>query len=805
MGGTIKQPWDFEAEAHGLVARMSVDEKASLMSGSSFWHFQALPHYELSAVMVSDGPHGLRKQANQADHMGLNASVPATCFPTAVTLASSWDRALLAEVGAAIGQECRKEDVSVLLAPGVNIKRNPLCGRNFEYYSEDPYQAGEMAAAFVGGVQSVGIGTSVKHFAVNNQEAQRMVVDTLVDRRSLFEIYLPAFEATVHQAMPWTLMCAYNRFDGVYCSEHEELLTAILRDRWGFKGLVVTDWGAVNDRPRGVAAGLEVEMPSTGGANDALVAKAVANGTLSESHLDRAACRVTELILAAQNNRESTEVDFDAHHALARRAAAEGAVLLKNADAVLPLDDTKSVALIGAFAEMPRFQGAGSSQVNPTRLDTPLAALQEKLGAGRVAYAVGFDHELAEENEAMIGEAVAIAKAADVAVILAGLPPLFEAEGFDRAHLRQPAQIEALIEAVAAANPNCVVVLSNGAPIEMPWVAKVPAILEIYLAGQAGAGALVDLLYGTVNPSGKLAETFPLALSDCPSQENFASHPRQLIYREGLNVGYRHFTTHGKPVLFAFGHGLSYTQFTYSAARVVTDWRDDSETLQVAVTVTNTGACAGAEIVQLYVRDIESTAYRPDRELKAFEKVFLAPNESRELVFTLTKRAFAYFDVVLDDWDVEAGAFEILFAASSVDIRDAVRVSLPSGCQRNSAPLSETPYVLMSDAQLTALGLNITAPESIKPYHANSTLADIRHHWLGKRIAAAALEMAGQAMGKAKETAVAQKMREEMIMSLRLTTVANMSRGALAGKRFDLVLHALNNRWLRFIWRLLRP
>ena len=324
MTDSPKQPWDFEGAATALVARMSVDEKASLMSGASFWDLQALPQYELGKVMVSDGPHGLRKQANQSDHMGLNASVPATCFPTAVTLASSWDRALLSEVGAAIGRECLKEDVSVLLAPGVNIKRNPLCGRNFEYYSEDPFLAGEMAAAFVSGVQSVGIGTSVKHFAVNNQEAQRMVVDTLVDRRSLFEIYLPAFEAAVTQAQPWTLMCAYNRFDGIYCSEHEDLLTGILRDRWGFKGLVVTDWGAVNDRVRGVAAGLEIEMPSSGGVNDSKVAAAVGRGELDEAHLDRAATRVSELILASQHNRQTTQVDFDAHHALARRAAAEG-------------------------------------------------------------------------------------------------------------------------------------------------------------------------------------------------------------------------------------------------------------------------------------------------------------------------------------------------------------------------------------------------------------------------------------------------------------------------------------------------
>ena len=776
----MKQPWDFQTEAAALVARMSVDEKASLMSGSSFWHLQDLPDYDLGKVMLSDGPHGLRKQGAGSDHMGLNAAIPATCFPTAVTLASSWNRALVAEVGAAIGAECLKEDVSVLLAPGVNIKRNPLCGRNFEYYSEDPYQAGAIATAFVQGVQSVGVGTCVKHFAVNNQEAQRMVVDTLVDRRSLFEIYLPAFEASVTQAEPWTLMCAYNRFNGDYCSENEELLTHILRDRWGFKGLVVTDWGAVNDRPKGVAAGLELEMPSTGGVNDAQVAAAVRGGDLEERHLDRAASRVSELILAAQHNRQSSEVDFDAHHGLARRAAAEGAVLLKN-EGQLPLSSEKSVALIGSFADAPRYQGAGSSQVNATRLDTVLDVLRDRMGE-RIVYAPGFDMELAEENDALIGEAVAIARAADVAIIMAGLPPLFEAEGFDRTHLRQPEQIDRLIEAVAEANPHCVVVLSNGAPIEMPWVDKVPAILESYLSGQAGPGALVDILYGDINPSGKLAETFPLALADCPSQENFATHPRQLVYREGLNVGYRYFTSHDRPVLFPFGHGVSYTQFAYDGARIVRPWSAQSEDMEVAVTIANQGTHAGAEIVQLYVRDVESTAYRPDRELKAFEKIYLQPGEAQEVSFTLDKRAFAYFDTQLDAFDIEAGVFEILFAASSVDIRHILQVELPSAVQRNSSPLTEAPYVVMQDAQLQALGVSVPVAEAIKPYHANSTLADIRSHWLGKRVAAAALDMAGETLGKRKETAVAAKMREEMIMSLRLVTVSNMSNGQLAGK-----------------------
>jgi len=802
----MKQPKQFAQQAAKRVAQMTLLEKTSLMSGSSFWHLQPIERLDLPRIMVADGPHGLRKQAQHADHLGMQASVPATCFPTAVTLASSWNRDLIFAVGAAIGQECQAENVSVLLGPGVNIKRNPLCGRNFEYYAEDPYVAGQMATAFVDGVQSTGTGTSLKHFAVNNQEADRMVVDTLVDRRTLFEIYLPAFEHTVQQAQPWTLMCAYNRLNGHYCSEHEDLLTGILRDRWGFHGLVMTDWGAVNDRPRGIAAGLELEMPSSGGANDRIAAAAVADGSLSQQDLDQAANRVTQMILAADHNSQPLAVDFAAHHQLAQKAAAEGAVLLKNTDALLPLADTGKLAVIGGFAEKPRFQGAGSSQVNAHQIDTPLSLLQQRLGADQVVYAKGYDVDLANDDEALIAEAVAAAKSAERAVVMVGLPALFEAEGFDRTHLRQPPQLDALVEAVAAANPNTVIVLSNGAPIEMPWVGKVKAILEIYLAGQAGAGALADLLFGTISPSGKLAETFPLTLSDSPSQENFASHPRQLVYREGLNVGYRYFITHDKPVLFPFGHGLSYSQFAYSKARVTAPWSPETRTMQIAVELTNTGACAAAEVVQLYIRDVESTAYRPERELKGFEKIFLQAGETQTVLFDLDARAFSYFDVSIDDWDIEAGDFDILFAASSTDIREKLTVALDDDSGRNIARYHETPYVLMGDGALAGLGLSVTAPDDIKPYHANTTLGDIRHHWLGKRLVAGVFKAVGATLGerRADDSPVLIKMREEMVLSMRLSTVRNMSGGALTPKRFELLIHALNNHWLKFLGRCLR-
>jgi len=802
----MKHPIDFKSTADRLVADMTVLEKTSLMSGSSFWHLKPIERLNLPRIMMADGPHGLRKQAKHADHLGMQASVPATCFPTAVTLASSWNVDLIFEVGAAIGRECQAENVSILLAPGVNIKRNPLCGRNFEYYSEDPYMAGQMASGFVAGVQSTGTGTSLKHFAVNNQEADRMVVDTLVDRRSLFEIYLPAFEATVRQTQPWTVMCAYNRLNGIYCSEHEDLLTNILRDRWGFNGLVVTDWGAVNDRPRGVAAGLELEMPSSSGLNDRVVANAVDHGGLSIHDLDRAANRVTRMILAADHNQQDIKVDFAAHHALAQKAAIEGAVLLKNAGNLLPLPEMGKLALIGGFAEHPRFQGAGSSQVNASKIDLPLTVFQDRLGADNIIYAKGYDVDLAGDDAALIEEAVEAAAKAEHVIVMAGLPALFEAEGFDRVHLRQPAQIDALIDAISAVNPNTVVVLSNGAPIEMPWLGKVKAVLELYLAGQAGGGAMADLIFGTVSPSGKLAETFPLHLGDSPSQENFASHPRQLIYREGLNIGYRYFVTHGKPVLFPFGHGLSYSQFTYHDAKIVVPWSIEGSALQVAVTITNSGAYAAAEVVQVYVRDVTSTAYRPARELKGFQKIYLEIGESRTVIFKLDARAFSYFDVSIDDWDIEPGEFEILFGASSVDIRQKISVTLDNPSGRNILRHAETAYVLMDDGALSGLGLTVTPPDNIRPYHANTALGDIRDHWLGKRIVANVFKAVGATLDtdNVNESPVLAKMREEMLFSMRLSTVRNMSEGALSEKRFALMIHALNNHWIKFLIRLFR-
>ena len=612
-------------QAQALVAQMSLEEKAAFCSGRSFWRLKALERLGLPSIMVTDGPHGLRKQAGSADHAGLASSVPATCFPTASALACSWNRELLAEIGAALGEQCAVENVALLLGPGMNIKRYPLCGRNFEYFSEDPLLSGELAAALVTGIQSQGVGACLKHFAANNQERARMFVDTLVDERTLREIYLRGFQIAVERAQPWAVMCAYNRLNGEYCSEHDWLLNQVLREDWGFKGLVVTDWGAANDRVRGLSAGLDLEMPASGGVNDKLIADAVRAGDLDEAVLDRSMVRNVSLtLLGADLAKRDTEIDQASHHALARRAAAASAVLLKNEEAMLPLNPASSLAVIGAFAEQPRYQGAGSSRVNPTRLDCALHAIREIAAeSSAITYAPGYDPVRSETDATLISEAVAAARKADAAAVFAGLPGIYESEGFDRAHLRLPDQHDDLIEAVCRANPDTVVVLSNGAPVAMPWVHTPRAILATHLAGQAGGGAIADLLFGRENPGGKLAETYPARQADLGCDPWFPGTGRQVQYREGLYVGYRYFDSAGVQPLFPFGHGLSYTAFAYRNLELSQDKASPGDEVLASVEITNTGEVAGSEIVQLYVSALASRVYRPAQELKAFARVAL--------------------------------------------------------------------------------------------------------------------------------------------------------------------------------------
>ena len=660
--------------AAALVAKMTLEEKASLTSGDSFWTTKAVERVGVPSVMLTDGPHGLRKQRANFDHLGIGDSVPATCFPPAVGLGSSWDADLAHRVGAALGLESAIENVAVILGPGVNIKRSPLCGRNFEYFSEDPIVAGVMGAALVQGTQTMGVGTSLKHFAANNQEHDRMRSSSDIDPRPLREIYLRGFQRVVEDAQPATVMCSYNRINGVYASEDPFLLTRVLREEWGFAGFVVSDWGAVNNRVAGLAAGMDLEMPSSGGRTDAEIVAAVRDGSLDEAVLDASATRVAALATAwSAAPRVAGPLDVDAHHALAREAAGRSIVLLKNDGGVLPLRATQSVAVIGAFATDPRYQGAGSSLISPTKLDNALDEFVVQGGADNVSFAQGFTNDGSGDADAFRAEAVALAATAEVAVVFAGLPAHLESEGFDRENIDLPAVQLALIDAVLAANPRTVVVLSNGGAVALPFAERVPAIVEAWLLGQAGGSATVDVLYGAVNPSGKLTETIPLSLEDTPAFLNFPGEQGHVRYGEGLFVGYRWYDARNMAVAYPFGHGLSYTSFAYGAATAAVEADGN---ITVKVTVTNTGDRAGREVVQAYSGLASEAVQRPERELKAFAVIALEPGESGEVSLTVRRADLAYWHVAADRWVVEGGDYAIDVAASSRDIRSQVTVAV---------------------------------------------------------------------------------------------------------------------------------
>lgn len=648
-----------------IVAQMTLEEKAAMCSGADFWHTEAVERLGIPASMVSDGPHGLRKQDQEGDHLGVNESIKAVCFPAGCGTAASFNRELLNKMGETLGNECQAEGVSVILGPAVNIKRSPLCGRNFEYYSEDPLVASEMAGALIHGVQSKNVGTSIKHFLANNQETRRMSSDSRIDERTLNEIYLAAFEGAVKKEKPWTVMCSYNKINGVYAAENHKYLTETLRDKWGFDGYVMSDWGAVNNRVEDLKAGLDLEMPSSNGVNDKLIVGAVESGELSEEVLDTAVERILNIVFRYEENRDkSAFFDRDKDHELARKVAEETIVLLKN-DGVLPLSEQDEIAFIGKYAMKPRYQGGGSSHINSHKITSALDAVREM---GNISFAMGFDDKEDKTNEKLLAEAVETAKKAKVAVVFAGLPDAFESEGFDRQHMRMPDCQNELIEKVAAVQPNTIVVLHNGSPVEMPWGNKVKGIVEAYLGGQAVGGAVCDILFGRVNPSAKLPETFPLKLEDNPSYLSYIGEGDMVEYREGIFVGYRYYDKKKMDVLFPFGYGLSYTTFAYSNLRVDKESMKDTDTMTVSVDVTNTGKMAGKEVVQLYVADKESTVIRPVKELRDFAKVELAPGETKTVSFTLGKRAFAYYSVKLHDWHVETGEFDIMIGQSSRDI-----------------------------------------------------------------------------------------------------------------------------------------
>ncbi|MFQ9015389.1 MAG: beta-glucosidase family protein [Lacrimispora saccharolytica] len=662
-----------ERNVKEIVSQMTLEEKAGMCSGKDFWHLKSVERLGIPEVMVSDGPHGLRKQAENADHLGINESIKAVCFPTACATACSFDRDLLEEMGSALGKECQAENVSVLLGPAVNIKRSPLCGRNFEYFSEDPYLAGQMAKAHIQGVQKEGVGTSIKHFAANNQEYHRMSASSEVDERTLREIYLAAFETPIKEAKPKTVMCSYNQINGVFASEDPWLLDEVLRKEWGYEGYVMSDWGAVNERVPGLKAGLELEMPASGGETDRQIVEAVKNGTLKEEILDRAVERILNVIFDYVDHKKDEVFDMEKDHALAEKVETESMVLLKN-DGILPLKKGSRVAFIGAFAKNPRYQGGGSSHINSFRVTGALEAAE---GMADITYAEGYGLEKDEIDEALVTEAVKAAKEAEVAVIFAGLPDAFESEGYDRVHMKMPNCQNHLIQEVCNVQPNVVVVLHNGSPVEMPWADEVKGILEAYLGGQAVGAAEAKILFGDANPCGKLAETIPYKLSDNPSYLNFPGDGETVEYKEGIFVGYRYYDKKEMPVRYPFGYGLSYTEFAYSNLKLDKKSMKDTDTLTVSVDVTNTGSREGKEIVQLYVADLTGSANRPVRELKNFVKVSLAPGETKTVQMELNKRSFAWYNVKLHDWYAASGIYEIQIGKSSREIvlSDTVEVT----------------------------------------------------------------------------------------------------------------------------------
>lgn len=747
-----------ERDLKKIVSEMTLEEKAGMCSGLDFWHLKEVEHLGIPKVMVSDGPHGLRKQDEKGDHLGINDSIKAVCFPPAVLSACSFDRGLMEEMGKAIGREAQANDVSVVLGPAVNIKRSPLCGRNFEYYSEDPYLAGEIAAAFVKGVQSQHVGTSIKHFAANNQEYRRMSSSSEVDERTLREIYFPAFETAVKKAQPCTFMCSYNQINGTFASENKWLLTDVLRGEWGFKGYVMSDWGAVNDRVKGLEAGLELEMPASGGDNDAMIVKAVKDGALEEKILDQAVERILRIIFEYADHRKPQEFTMEKDHEEAQHIAEESMVLLKNENHILPLKTSEKAAFIGGFARNPRFQGGGSSHINCFKTTNVLDSVPCD---AQVVYAEGFPADRDFYDKALADEAVKAAAEADKAVIFAGLPESFESEGYDRSHMRLPECQNRLITEILKVQPNTVIVLHNGSPVEMPWLGEIKGLLETYLGGQAGGAAAANILYGKINPSGKLAETMPLKLSDNPSYLNFGGGEK-VEYREGIFVGYRYYDTKEMDVAFPFGYGLSYTTFAYSNLKLSMENPTEKDTVMVSADVTNTGKSAGKEVVQLYIRDLTGSAIRPEKELKGFEKVFLEPGETKTVTMELNKRSFAWYNTKLHDWFAASGDYEILVGASSRDIR-----------------LTETLHLNSSQR----LPMHV---------HMNTTLGDLLRNPETAEAAKKLIQkyLSGEAGSEAASEAVSEEMTMAMTDSMPLRAL--MGFAGVSRKELDSVIEKLN-------------
>lgn len=769
-----------------ILQQMTLEDRIALCSGENFWETKKYEKYGIPSLFMCDGPHGLRKQEDAADMLGVNKSRPATCFPAEVTTAGSWDPELLTAIGSAIGQEAREQGVGLVLGPGANLKRNPLCGRNFEYFSEDPYLAGKLAAGFIRGAEAQGISTSLKHFAANSQELSRFTSDSVLDDRTLRELYLTAFEIAVKEGKPSTVMCAYPKLNGVHCSDNKALLTDILRTEWGFSGLVVTDWGAMNDRPEGFRAGCDLNMPGGSDYMEKEVFQAIQAGKLPEKCVNDSARRVLKLVFrAAETLKNPVHCDYEAHHVLAKRAALEGAVLLKNEGGILPLKKDAKIAVIGAMAKSIRYQGSGSSHINPTKLTQPLDFLPDAV------YAPGCD-ERGDTTESLLAEAEKAAQQTEIAVIFAGLPDRYESEGFDRADMKMPDGQLRMIDAVAAANPNTVVVLLCGSAVECPWADRVKGILYMGLPGQASGEAVADLLCGRANPSGKLAESWPLSYADVPSSEIYGKTD-DALYEEGLYVGYRYYEKSGVAVRWPFGYGLSYTEFSYSDLTVNGD--------TVSVTVRNTGKRAGAEVVQLYIRAPQDGLHRPLRELKGFQKVFLQSGESRTVTFPLTDRSFAVWQ---GGWKIPAGKYTVCIGGLTAEVEKSGETLPVPAWQKGSFYESCTGKPNQADWE-AMLGRTYAPPVLKKgSFTMDNTVMEMKDYSLVMKIMFKAVEATVAKGFGGKKDYENPEFRMLMNSSAGSPLRSMQISGGMKGGVLPGMLEMANGHFFRGLWRMIR-
>lgn len=790
-----------------LIDQMTLEEKASLCSGQDMWHFQGIERLGIPAIMVTDGPHGVRKMGKSQN---IAKSTPTTCFPPACAAACSWDKELITLMGKTIAEEAKSEGVSIVLGPGVNIKRSPLCGRNFEYYSEDPILAGELSASFIQGMESQGVGTSLKHFAVNNQETFRMTINANVDERTLREIYLTPFEIAVKKGKPASLMCSYNSVNGNFASENTHLLTEILRDEWGYEGIVMSDWGATNIRPDGVRAGLDIEMPSSGGINDREVVKAVNDGVLSMDVLDRNVDRILDCIFKYAVKEETTPYNKDEHNNISRVIATKSAVLLKN-DGTLPLNKNEKILVVGELAEKPRFQGAGSSFINCTKITSLIDALNE--GGYLYEYVKGYTvKKCGKADKKLIASAVKKAADYDVIVVSAGLTNDYEAEGFDRTNIDLPIGQTALIDELVKLNKKIVVTISAGSPIAMPWADKVNSSLLMYLGGQASGGACCDLLYGNVNPSGKLAETFPISLQDNPANKYFPGKRYNVDYLEGMFVGYRYYNQLNVPVQYEFGHGLSYTTFAYSNLDISSKEYDVSDTLEVSIDIKNTGKLFGEEIVQLYIDELNAPHYTTAPALKAFEKVALNPNETKTVKFKLDKRSFAFFNTEANDWQVSSGEFNIMIGSSSRKINQNVTIKV-IGDAKNEIKTPQSWYTNPKNHDIPSEEFEYllrhtlpTEPETPKKgsFTADQCLFDMSHtSWQARMIMAIASFSVRASMGFVPKTDPNYLMMYEIFKTSPIKSLSYSSQGIFSSRMVEGFIDITNGHFFRGLGKML--